>query len=237
MRKLLLSLLCLVCSFYGFAVGITGDIRDVSGRERIGGVTVYNVHTNKGAVSDSNGVFSIEASKGEMLEFRKMGYKTARVRLPDGQIPSYFRIVLHPGPIELPGFEIAGKAKTYKEDSLRYYKLYKHVLEFPELKGYEKIKHPFSALSKTNRQKWAFQKEYEYFQEQKFIDYYFNERMIEDLTGLKGDSVARYIKRYRPSYDQIRSMNEYQFYMYVKESVYVFRHGPRYTPSIRRSAN
>ena len=216
---------------------ITGDIRDVSGRKAIEGVTVFNVHSNKGTISDSSGRFRIEANKGELLEFRKLGYKTARVRLPEGQIPAYFKIVLHQGSIELPGYEIAGKASTYEEDSLRYYELYKHVLEFPELKGYEKIKHPFSAMSKTNRQKWAFQKEYEYFQQQKFIDYYFNEKLIEDLTGLKGDSVARYVKRYRPSYDQIRSMNEYQFYMYVKESVYVFRHGPRYTPSIRRSAN
>jgi hypothetical protein len=160
-----------------------------------------------------------------------------RIRIPQGSVPPYFKIAMKAGPIELPQYDLAGQVRDYKKDSLRYYELYKNALEFPELTGLDIIQHPFSALSKRNRQIWAFQKEYAYFEQQKYIDYTFNEKLIAKLTGLKGDSVDRYLRLYRPTYEQLRSLNEYALYSYIKTSVDIFRHGRKYTPVIRRSAN
>jgi hypothetical protein len=216
---------------------IKGDVSEINLSKPLGNVTIVNVHTDSNVITDSNGRFAMAAEKGHLIEFRKIGYKTVRIRVPAGTAPSYYKIILQKGPIELEQFDIAAKGHDYKKDSLSYYELYKNALEFPELTGLDAIQHPFSALSKKNQRIWAFQKEYASFEREKFIDYTFNEKVVKNLTGFQGDSVQIYLKKYRPSYDAIRSMNDYQFYKYVKESVENFREGRKYRPVIRRSAN
>ena len=94
-------------------------------------------------------------------------------------------------------------------------------------------------MGEKKRQIWAFQKEYNYWEQQKYVDYTFNERLVTNLTDLKGDSLQIYLKKFRPSYEQLRNMNEYTFYFYIKETAELYRTGYRrkYTPVIRRSAN
>lgn len=236
--RLLLSFLFSIFVTVSFATTITGEIIDAHTKAAIGQVSIVNIHTEVSTISDDLGKFTIVASHGQLLEFRKLGYKTLRIRIPEGTIPPYFRLVMQQGPIELPEFDVAGRARDWKKDSIRYYELYKGAIEFEKLDGLDIIRHPFSALSKRNRQIWAFQKEYNYWEQQKFIDYTFNEKLVSTLTGLSGDSLQVFMKRFRPSYDFLRAINEYSFYTYVKESAEYFRTGRRkYTPVIRRSAN
>ncbi len=237
MRRFLI-LLSLFFPLLSHAITITGEIIDGNTRLAVGRVNILNIYTDVGTVSDEDGKFQIVVDKGQLLEFRKIGYKTVRIRIPEGTIPLYFKVVMQQGAIELPEFNLQAHAKDWKKDSTRYYELYKNALEFEKLSGLDVIRHPFSALSKRNRQIWAFQKEYNYWEQQKYIDYTFNERVISGLTGLQGDSLDIYIRRFRPSYDFLRSINEYQFYSFIKESVEFYRTGRRkYTPVIRRSAN
>jgi hypothetical protein len=233
----LLVFLFLALPFISAAENITGEVVDHTRKKGLGNVTIVNIYSSAGTLTDSGGRFKIMANKGELIEFRKLGYNTVRIRIPQGNVPPYFKIVMQHGPIELPEHAIAGQTKDWKTDSLRYYQLYKNALEFPELTGLDIIQHPFSAMSKRNRQIWAFQKEYAWWEQQKYIDYTFNEKLVAGLTGLKGDSVQRYMRLYRPTYEELRSMSEYTFYDYVKQSVDLFRHGRKYKPTIRRSAN
>lgn len=211
----------------------------MEGKGGLADVAILNVHTGFSANTDSAGHFTITATQGQLIEFRKLGYKTVRFRMPGGDVPSYFKIIMQAGPIELPEYNVAGGPRNYKKDSLEYYKLYKNALEFPQLTGLDAIQHPFSALSKRNRRIWAFQKEYAIFEREKYIDYTFTAAVVKNLTGLDGDSAQFYLRKFRPTYEQLRSMNEYEFYDYVKQSVEYFRTGLRryYKPSILRSNN
>lgn len=233
--SLLLSLLFLALS--AAAETIVGDIIDIADRMAVTDVTIHNIHTDVVATSDAEGRFSILASRGNLLEFRKLGYKTLRVRIPEGSIPPYFKIIMQKGPVELPQFDVDGGSRNYVKDSLRYRELYKHVLDFPKLTGLDVIRHPFSAMSRKNRQIWAFQEEYNWWEQQKYVDYTFNEQLVQTITGLSGDSLQRYMRQYRPAYDQLRSMNEYNFYRYIRETGETFRTGRRFRQGIRRSAN
>lgn len=221
------------------ATVITGDVTDTDSRQPVPGVTIHNVHSGLTAWSDSTGNFSIHAESGELIEFTHAGYKIARFRVPHGHIPPYFKIILQKGPESLSELLAGSEYRDYRTDSITYRELYKKALEFPELTGLAAIRHPFSAMSKRNRQIWAFQKEYTLFEQQKYVDYTFNEQLVQQLTGLQGDSLRYYLRRFRPSYEQLRSMNEYTFYRYIKESVQFYRTGirPGYRPSIRRSPN
>lgn len=202
---------------------VSGVLTDAGDGKALPNVSIENVHTQLGTTSDSAGQFSLTVNKGQLVEFRKLGYKTTRVRIPEGAVPPFFRIMMEKGAIELQEVLVRDRFRDYKTDSLRYRELYKRQLDFPELTGLQAIQHPFSALSKKNRQIWAFQKEYSAFEQMKYVDYTFNERLIKSLTDLSGDSVNRYRMAYKPSYIMLRNMSEYDFYNYIKRTVARFR--------------
>jgi len=221
--------LCLICSVAS-AQKITGVIADMQTGLPLGDVAIRNVNTGTGINTDSLGRFSINVAADQLIEFYKAGYKMEKVRVPIGILPPFFKIFLEKAPVELPEYLV--RARDWKQDSLRMHDIYKHELEFPKMSFADMINHPFSAMSKKNRQIWAFQDEYAMMEQQKFVDYTFNETLVNNITGLSGDSVKAYIRMYRPSYDQVRNMSTYDFYNYINRTVGMFRGGydPKHPP-------
>jgi hypothetical protein len=208
------------------AQAIKGEVVDEDKRP-LSGVNIENIYTSLVVQSGEQGAFIIAATSEQLLEFKKTGYKTTRVRIPKGYVPSYFRIILKKGINDINQGAIAGKY-DYRKDSLRYYELYKHVLDFPKMSAVQVMAHPFTAMSRVNQQKWRFQDRYIEFEEQKYVDRTFNATLIAKTTGLRGDSLTAYIRRFRPSYEQLRMMNDYTFYLYIKNTVKTYR--SRITP-------
>lgn len=201
-----------------------GHVLDVSGGKPMEGVLVNNIFTDERMNSDKDGAFSVAVDEGQLVEFRKEGYKVLRVRIPQGKRPSYFRVMMQRSGTDVVDYmHTREAAPDYKTDSMRYYALYKESLEFPKLTGLEALQHPFSAMSKKNRQIWAFQDEYRFYQEQKFIDYTFNNKLVNAITGLEGDSLQTYMELFRPTYDQLRSMSEYTYFNYIKRTAELYR--------------
>lgn len=215
-----------------------GHVMDVGSNEPVQGVAVFNIHSGERMQSDREGAFSVDVEEGQLVEFRKDGYKVWRVRIPPGKRPAYFKVMMQKAGTDVVDYVNArGAAPDYKTDSLRYHALYKETLEVPRLSGVEKIQHPFSAMSKKNRQIWAFQDEYRYFQEQKYIDYTFNSKLVSNITGFEGDSLQAYMDMFRPGYQQLRSMSEYTYYNYIKRTAELYRRrGPRAKMSPIRNA-
>lgn len=197
---------------------ITGVVLEGPDGKQMGYVSVENEFTGQGFVTDSTGHFSMAVKNGEVIAFRKLGYKTARIRVPQGAIPPFYKIVLQKGAFELKEVEVRDRYRNFKTDSLRNYELYRETLEFPTMSAVDAIAHPFSALSKTNRNKWAFQRGYTYWEGLKYVDYAFNENIIARLTGLKGEELKAYQRMYRPGYEQLREMTEYEFYEYIRRT-------------------
>jgi hypothetical protein len=209
--------LLLLCPAYAQNV-MMGTIADAATGAPMPGVRIENIHTKTRTFSDSAGRFAFTVGKDQLIEFYFTGFKVLRVRTPEGILPSFYRLVLQRATIDIAEVEVRRRNLDYKTDSVRNRETYRRELDFPELNGLDVIRHPFSALSKRNRQIWAFQKEYAVFQQAKFIDYVFNARLVQELTGLTGEAAQRYMRRYRPSYDQIRAWSEYDFYAYVKRT-------------------
>lgn len=201
-----------------------GHVLDVNNKKPVEGVVVHNIFTEEKIESNDIGEFAVHVDEGQLVEFRKDGYKVLRVRIPQGKRPSYFKVMMQRKGTDVVDYmHSRGAAPDYKTDSMRYYALYKEALEFPRLKGYEMIQHPFSAMSKKNRQIWAFQNEYQFYQEQKYIDYTFNDKLINQVTGLTGDSLQSYMEIFRPTYQLLRSMSEYNYFNYIKLTAQLYR--------------
>jgi len=207
---------------------IRGAVIDMKSRKALQEVSIANIHTSITVYSNTNGEFELDATNDQLLEFKKNGYKTVKVRIPRGYIPSFFKIILEPGfkkmePANLK--ENENGRYDYHDDSLRFYSLYKHELEFERLSAIQSIAHPFSALSKRNREIWQFQDSYAAFEKEKYVDKTFNERLVNRFTGLSGDSLKVYMVRYRPTYEQLKNMSDYAYFSFIKRTVNTFRNG------------
>lgn len=214
------------------AQAMQGHVLDVSTNKPLQDVAVINIYTEEKMYSDKDGAFMVAVDAGHLVEFRKDGYKILRVRIPQGKRPSYFKVMMQVAGTDVVDYVNArGAAPDYKTDSMRYYALYKETLEMPRLSGVDAIQHPFSALSKKNRQVWAFQDEYRFYQEQKYIDYTFNSKLVSQITGFDGDSLQNYMESFRPTYAQLRAMSEYAYYNYIKRTAEMYRRGRK--PYIR----
>lgn len=209
---------------FAFSQIIHGEALDMDNKKPIEGVIIENIYNNVTITTIADGSFVISAASGELLEFKKPGFKVTRVRIPHGYLPSYFRIIMERG-ITPPSDIYASKSNRYdnKQDSIRFREFFQHQLDFPRMSAIEKIKSPFSAMSKKNRMIWQFQEDYTNFEKEKYVDFTFNRDLVNKMTGLSGDSLNNYMRRFRPSYDQLRGMNDYTFFTYIKTSVHRFR--------------
>jgi hypothetical protein len=214
---------------------MSGIVTDGNGGA-ISDVAISNIHSGEKLLTGADGKFSISVGAGQLVEFHKIGFRTARVRIGLGPLPPYYRIILEPGVQELPGVEVRNRFKDFKHDSLYYHQLFKKQLESPVLTGWRAFQSPFTALSKSNRELIRFHQEYQWLEEQKYVDYTFNEKLIAQLTGLKGDSVQQYMRRYRPTYEMLRSMPEYDFFSYVKQTVEIWRERQHFGPNNSRGS-
>jgi hypothetical protein len=229
------GLLVMFMQVVAYGQTMQGQIMDITDNKPLEDVVVSNVYSETADNSDKDGKFSIAVAAGQLVEFKKGGYKVIRIRVPQGKLPNYFKVGMERYTPGVPNFE-NNASPDYKTDSLKYALLYKRELEHPRLTGLDIIRHPFSAMSKKTQQIWAFQDEYSMYQQQKFIDYTFNDKLIASLTGLTGDSLIQYKQLFRPTYEQLRSMTEYTFLNYIKRTVLLYRqHGIRARMSPQRS--
>jgi len=223
-KMFLVSGLLVLLHLHTFAVPIKGIVLDLLTELPLSGVSITNVHSSKEVQTDKNGSFELEVAKGELVEFRIAGYDVARVRIKSEQNLPYYKIQLKEAATQIENQLVA---RDYfmgaKIDSIKRRELYQQALDHYKLTGLDIIQHPFDAMSKRNRMIWAFQKNYEIWERDKFVDYVFNDRLIVQLSGLDEESLEMYKKRYRPPYELIRGMNEYQYYSYIKDTVKDFK--------------
>lgn len=219
-RFIVLACVLLAAGSDSFALVMKGRVFDVKTNKPLANVNIVNTYTERGLTTDSSGNFSLTVEKGHLVEFRLIGYKIVRIRINASELP-FYNIAMKEGAFELDPVDIA--ANSYKADSLEKRETYKWAIEHYTLDGLDVIQHPFDALSKRNRQIWAFQKRYEYFEKEKFVDYVFNARLIGKIGGVDTTDMEDYRRYYRPAYEQIKAWTEYEFLQYIKTTAAEFR--------------
>lgn len=209
----------LVCIFSfalysdAFALIMKGKVYDMKTNQPMSNVNIINTFTESGMTTDSSGAFTINVEQGHLIEFRRIGYKIVRVRIDVAALP-YYSIAMKEGAFDLDAVEISGN--NFRADSIENRETYKWAINHYKLEGLDVIQHPFDALSKRNRQIWAFQKRYEYFEKEKFVDFVFNARLISKITKVDSTDMETFRRYYRPSYEQVKIWTEYEFLEYVK---------------------
>lgn len=204
-----------------------GKIYDAEKKSPMQFVEIYNIYTKEATYSDSLGNFEIKANDGELVEFKMLGYKITRIRI-NGQTAKYYNIGMILGPIELDELNVYQRNKTYQVDSIHTAEVFKKAIELQKLEGYDAFQHPLSALSKDNRRIWAFQERYYKTEREKYVNYVFNDKLIQELTKLGKDSIDEYKVMFSPTYEELTYWTEYEYYIYIKQSVASYRNNVIY---------
>jgi hypothetical protein len=197
-----------------------GRIRDFANYQALDNVNVRNIYTMLGMTTLKDGEFQVRIKKGELVEFSKVGYQTLRIRIQNENEVPYYVLDMKRVPIELREVDIKGKPLDFKSDSIRYRQVYKIVLNKPRRNDIDMRTMPLAMLSKKNREEWAFQEMYDEWEQNKFIDFTFNEKLVQRITYLSGPRLAEFMKRYRPSYEFLRTASEYEYLDYIKYSFF-----------------
>jgi hypothetical protein len=223
-KRILLSGTVIFTANFAFAqTMIKGEIKDFANNQNMGNVNIRNIYTLKGMTTIDDGKFEIVVKKGELVEFSKVGYQTLRIRIKNEHEPSYYNLIMSRVSIILREVDIKGKPIDFKKDSVKFRESYDLVLRKPKKEEIDMRSMPLAMLSKKNRQEWAFQEMYAVWEQEKYIDFVFNDKLVHKITYLENEDLAFFIKKYRPSYAFLRSANEYEFLDYIKQCYYLLK--------------
>lgn len=242
MKRKLLTLFLTVSLFQiPGALKVTGQIiisGTVFDSTKLYVVPGVNVASTSGILTttDSLGAYHINVSENDSLSFFYRGKST--IKFPVRTIGNYtaFDISLlvrvNTKYKLLQGVTVF--ADNYRHDSLENRMEYAKIfnLEKPTLRSSSTPGEPpgldIDALInmfhfKKNKQNLAFQKRMIGDEEDRYVDYRFNSKLIHRITGLSGDTLAKYKKLYRPSYYFVVSSTLAQFYEYLLNTYYSFK--------------
>jgi len=223
-QRILLSSALIYSVNFAFAQTIIkGEIKDFANNQHMENVNIRNIYTLKGMTTSEDGKFEILVKKGELVEFSKVGYQTLRVRITNEKEPNYYHLIMSRAAILLREVDIKGKPIDFKKDSIKFRESYDLVLRKPQKDEIDMQSMPLAMLSKKNRQEWAFQEMYAVWEQEKYIDFVFNDKLVQKITYLENEELILFLKKYRPSYAFLRSASEYEFLEYIKRCYYRFK--------------
>ena len=214
---------------------ISGNVYDSS---KLYAVPNVNVFSTSGlmAVTDSIGAYHILVKSTDSLSFVYNGKST--LKFPVKNIKNYnsFDISLHVKTKEKYKLlnPVTVFANSYQEDSLENREAYSKIFG-GEKPGIHSTYDPGGAAGldldaligmfqfRKNKQQLAFRNRLLEDEKDHYIDYRFSAKTITRITGLKGDTLERYRKLYRPNYYFVVNSTLAQFYEYILNTSYAFK--------------
>jgi hypothetical protein len=239
--KLIVNIAC-VFVFLQAAPQITFAQIEVSGNvydnSKLYAVPDVAVSSTSGAsdVTDSTGSYHIVVSPNDSIFFTYGGKST--IKYPVKQISNYsaFDISLHAKVRQKYKLlsPVTVYTNNYKFDSIENREKYANIFG-NDKPGIQSTYDPGGAAGldldamigmfrfRKNKQQLAFKNRLLEEEKEKYIDYRFSSKTITRITGLTGDSLIAYKKRYRPGYYFVANSTLVQFYDYILKTSYAFR--------------
>jgi hypothetical protein len=240
-RKLILHIVFLIIWQLAFSQKVLAQI-EVSGNvydnSKLYAVPDVKVSSTSGStdVTDSTGSYHLIVSPTDSILFTYNGKST--VKFPVNDIKNYS------------SFDISLQAKVkqkykllnpvtvytdnYKYDSIENREKYANIFG-SEKPGIHSTYDPGGTAGldldaligmfqfRKNKQQLAFRNRLLEEEEDRYVDYRFSSKTITRITGLTGDSLLIYKKRYRPDYYFVANSTLAQFYEYILQTSYAFR--------------
>ena len=190
-------------------------------QEPIKAVTVQNTTSGSVVYTNNEGQYQIGVQVGQVLRFSAIGYK-AVTRLVS-TTASHLDVALVPQPYQMPEFVLRPRYSPYQADSIRRSATYVRALS----RGHSNLMSPVSylaeRLNKRSKRLFQFQKDFYYWEDQKFIETRYTPSLVGSLTGLQGDSLAFFMNANPMPYDYARTATELEIKMWIRDKFRSYR--------------
>lgn len=210
-------------------IRVSGRILDDNSQLPLYRATVVNPRTGLGDLTDSAGHYQIDARLHDWILFSYLGYGTDSAQI-QAQVrgQAIVNVFLRMTGYGLSTLNVTSRRIDYERDSLDRRALYGFALNQERTRGLGAAFHPisglFDALSKKQRQIWHFQKLEKVFEEQEYIESRIKISVVEELTGLHGDTLKLFLENfYHPDYFWVRMTSDYDLYQNIIEQADRFK--------------
>lgn len=191
---------------------VRGYVFDSSTRAPLTNAIITNENTHQLVFTNQKGFFQITASRNDMLSFDAFNY-TFDTLMVTRILPDTVYITMVSEPERLPGVTVSTRGYSkYQLDSLQRRMSFISDVG-PKKPSVSRANSQAAGIginldaifSKKNKEKRRAYRIFEQNEKQAYIDYRFSTAIVAEYTGLKGDSLVMFIKKYTPSYEWLRA--------------------------------
>jgi len=235
MLKSFLLCLCFILIFgkvYAQEKQIQGIVFDQGTKERIARVFINNLRTKANIYNNIKGEFTVTVRLNDLLVFSKTGYFNDTVKITALQtVPVY----LKRSSIELREVTIKDTTlsaqKQLEATKREYSQIYGSIANKDLISvgsngagiGIDAI---YNMLSRHGRNATKLREIIDRDYKARVVDARFNPILVGAITGLKDGQLNSFMYRYRPDYNLVLMMNDYDFISYIKSCYYRFKRNP-----------
>jgi hypothetical protein len=227
--KYLSIVIFLFLSPCALAQALKGTVVEGETGNPISAVAVVNMNTKQTSYTDSRGMFTISAKRGEQVSFSFVGFKTQQKTVPAALGVAEMYIELFRLSYQLDEFTLRPRYTPYQMDSMERKATYSRALA--RQKG-GSIMSPVTfvaeKLSKQSRQIFKFQKSFNYWEEVKFIESRYSPELVQTLTGLRGDTLATFMNSNPMPVDYARAASDLEIKLWIREQFKRWQSAPPY---------
>jgi hypothetical protein len=214
---------------------VSGTVLDKGKVNYVEAVTVISTG-GKRALTDSNGHYTIQTTKGDSLYFVYNNKPTLKFPVNTIANTDKFDISIHIPVKSKYGMlqEVIVFSKTYKQEAAENRETYAKVFNYKK-PGISSSIMPGGGVGldagelfdmfrfKRNKRIRKFQLWLEAEEKEKYVNYRFSKLFVKRITQIKGAALDSFLIWYRPSYEFAYSSSDLEFNQYVLDASYNFR--------------
>ena len=227
-------LLAIASSLQAQSFLIKGVVYDSSRNYPLEAVSVLS-SAGGGTVTNAEGYYEIRVTDRDSIWFSYLNKPTVKFPVVKITNPFQFDISLQ---VSVPVLrEVKVFPRNYKLDSIRNRQEYAKVFNY-QRPGLKIVTPQYGAgvgldldelinvfRFRRNKSMLGFQQRLLLEEQEKFVDYRFNKALVRRLTLLESPELERFMQTFRPSYLFTKMAGDYEFRLYIKQSLYRFKKG------------
>ena len=227
-------LLAIASSLQAQSFLIKGVVYDSSRNYPLEAVSVLSTAGAR-TVTNAEGYYEIRVTDRDSIWFSYLNKPTVKFPVVKITNPFQFDISLQ---VSIPVLkEVKIFPRNYKLDSIRNRQEYAKVFNY-QRPGLKIVTPQYGAgvgldldelinvfRFRRNKSMLGFQQRLLLEEQEKFVDYRFNKALVRRLTLLESPELERFMQTFRPSYLFTKMAGDYEFRLYIKQSLYRFKKG------------
>jgi hypothetical protein len=214
MKKVCIILILLSPLFLNAQSILKGTAYDADTRSKLYLVFINNLTQREGKHTGYKGDFTIKAELGDLLVFSCPGYDNDTLILEN---MSDKMVIMKSSLILLDEVIVNARANQIPENIRSTYSSAYSIATTNVLSADGKVS-LVNAFSRQSQQKREFQKFIAKELDEKLINQKFNKPLVTDLVKIRGQLLEDFMSYYRPTYSQVKNMNDVDLRTYIIKS-------------------